>query len=415
MESVFHNSVPLANVSDSKSPTFVEEVTSFRSNRDLVHTQNATSGELLKTNREAFSWRPGREYDDGHEFVSKRIRTVYTHPSVFISANSGSTYFRGFLDPRVGADVLVVPPIDRSYGDTAIQRTIPTAPSAGLAQFLGELREGKPRLPWDSNWLKVEANKFRLLGSEYLNVQFGWAPFIRDLIKMGQSVADMDKILHQYNRDSGRVVRRQYHFPPVRSQPIVTDYGIVARPLQSPYVGYTGASALYQGGSASGRVVSTTTSEERYWFSGAYTYYFPDARVRGNEFATFEASMAKLLGARLTPEVLWELAPWSWLVDWRLNIGTVIGNYTKFQNDRLLLRYGYLMRTTTVTTHTTVTGVRFNNFDPGPIQRITTVTQKERIRATPYRGFALNPAPLTTEQWYILGALGLTKSPKTLF
>jgi hypothetical protein len=126
------------------------------------------------------------------------------------------------------------------------------------------------------------------------------------------------------------------------------------------------------------------------------------------------ASLArKLVGFRLSPEVLWELQPWSWLVDWVFNVGQILENIESFQTDGLVMRYGYLMCTDVVSTETTAifsNGV-FNRL--GPITKRATVTRKLRVRATPY-GFGLDPATWSPERWAILAALGLTKTPTSL-
>jgi len=59
-----------------------------------------------------------------------------------------------------------------TYGAVAIARVEPTNPAADLSQALGELyRDGIPSLPG-----RQDGN----VGSEYLNLQFGWSPTISD-------------------------------------------------------------------------------------------------------------------------------------------------------------------------------------------------------------------------------------------
>jgi len=60
-----------------------------------------------------------------------------------------------------------------TFGTKAIARTAPTNPAFQGATFLGELREGAPRMI-GSGLLKSKARDLRKVGDEYLNVEFGW-------------------------------------------------------------------------------------------------------------------------------------------------------------------------------------------------------------------------------------------------
>jgi hypothetical protein len=134
-----------------------------------------------------------------------------------------------------------------------------------------------------------------------------------------------------------------------------------------------------------------------------------------NELERFEQLGNKLLGTRLTPDVLWNLAPWSWLVDWFTTIGSSLSNVVSFQNDGLVMPYGYAMRRVRITTVASTTLA----FKENPEKELLTfrntymVDQKERVRATPY-GFGLDLGSLNPRQWAILASLGLTRAPQRL-
>jgi hypothetical protein len=101
--------------------------------------------------------------------------------------------------------------------------------------------------------------------------------------------------------------------------------------------------------------------------------------------------------------------------DWYYNIGTLISNASYLGKDNLVIKYGYLMHTQVA--ETILELPRWSGYTTYPDTRVLrtsyTVTRKERYKATPY-GFARNPNDLTGKQWAILGALGLTKAPKTI-
>jgi len=121
-----------------------------------------------------------------------------------------------------------------------------------------------------------------------------------------------------------------------------------------------------------------------------------------------------LLGLQgLTPALLWELTPFSWLIDWFANIGTLISVNQALQENNLVLRYGYLMQKNTALVTIAHPGYPFYTGHTGPLSATLTYEWKQRVRATPY-GFGINTATLSASQWAILAALGLTSGPKSL-
>lgn len=121
-----------------------------------------------------------------------------------------------------------------------------------------------------------------------------------------------------------------------------------------------------------------------------------------------------MFGLRLDPELLWNLAPWSWALDWVGNYGDVIGNISAFTQDGLVMNYGYMMEHITVDTSYVLVGLALkgNASDVNPIQVISQEV-KSRRRATPY-GFGKNPDSFSNRQWSIIAALGISKVPRSL-
>jgi len=117
----------------------------------------------------------------------------------------------------------------------------------------------------------------------------------------------------------------------------------------------------------------------------------------------------KLLGLDLNPETLWEMAPWSWAVDWFTNAGDVIHNVNAWSSDGLVLKYGYIMEHTIVRDiYTWVGDTRFKPDTVYPDVVVLVTETKLRRRATPF-GFGLTFSSLTKRQKAIAAALGLTR------
>jgi len=374
----------------------------------------------------------GQSFDTGHTFDTSRETWTYSHLTMGDWLWNTPRGVHGIFGPywALPGTLPDEPSFDTQfYGSRAIKKASPTAPQAELATTLAEIirERGFASLPGSqfSNALMRGTDRARSAGSEYLNLAFGWIPLLSDLHNVLKAVVNSAAIIKQMERDSGRVVRRRMRFPTqTNSESIATPSGSNYRDLYSP--GTTGmrqASDLapeyrevYWNSSKSSAMLRpsyTTYTRQDIWFSGAFTYYLDPGKTLIGKFERYEQLANKLLGIRITPGVLWELTPWSWLSDWFVDLGTGLQTASMFQKDDLVLKYGYLMRKTT---RGAVTSITFKNY-VGEERTFTTehkLVRKERFRATPY-GFGLNPQSFTERQWAILGALGLSKAPRSLW
>lgn len=283
-------------------------------------------------------------------------------------------------------------------GSKAIAATIPTNASADTAVSVAELfREGFPALI-GSGFLKQQSGFFKSLGGEYLNVEFGWKPFISAIQDICTAIDSSEQLLQQLARDSGKNVRRALSFPAEVSTEYLEDNIIPEGPGDTLLIAQRGRS-------------QTTKETHKTWFSGAYTYHYDPADL--SEASRIATQARLLLGIKVDPEVLYNLTPWSWLVDWFVNLGPVIHNLSAFGQDGLVLRYGYLMHQHNRIETSTHRGVRLPNggdFPVGDVSSTFSLESKRRIRATPY-GFGLTFSSFSTRQLAILGALGITQFP----
>jgi len=292
-----------------------------------------------------------------------------------------------------------------TLGATAIARCLPTNPISDAMVFLGELKnDGLPHII-GSSITKEKALFFKNLGDEYLNVEFGWKPFISDIKKFATAANNSEKIIKQYVRDSGRGVRRTYKFPTVATTEVTDLTGGLPLPsLVTPY--YSRGATLMP------RQKSRLTTVD-YWFSGCFTYHL-SLGSSSSEKAMLHAQLArKLIGLEITPEVLWELAPWSWAVDWAVNIGDVLHNVSAFAQDGLVMKYGYMMAHSVISDTYTIDPTGYQNRLVDGLSQTFGTEIKVRRKATPY-GFGLSSAGFSTRQWAILAALGLSRSGRQL-
>lgn len=370
-------------------------------------------------------WPPkaGSKRDIGGPFlcVKNDYQESTSIPEVIYNAYPVSSASTAYYGPQFAKDSVVnrtgAPwpivnvPSDASMnalGATLISRVLPTNPNAGLATFVGELKsDGLPKFI-GSDVFKSKVLTAKKAGSNYLNLEFGWKPLIRDLLKFADSVRNADKILAQYERNSGRGVRRRISLPTTHVESQLSSSGLA-------YPSPAQTTAFYGGTSGRGTITSMRNVSQRKWFSGSFTYYLDTGQDARSKIHRFTQEANKLFGVRLTPEVVWDLAPWSWAADWVGNAGDVFHNISAFASDGLVMQYGYVMHEVKASDTYTLSNVWITSSQARhSCSQTFTTTVKKRLQATPF-GFGLNPSvDFTGRQWAIVGALGLSRSGNQL-
>lgn len=282
-------------------------------------------------------------------------------------------------------------------GTTAIARTVPTNPSSSLSVALGEIyRDGFPRASVMT--MSERTKKFKAIGDDYLNVEFGWRPFVSDVRALAHSVKDSKRILAAFQRGSERKIKRGMDFPSDPSISIMKDVTV--------NLGV---------GRGSPKGWASITKNQETWFKGCYRYHVAGGQNLLAKMDRWESKANHLLGTRLTPDVVWELAPWSWAVDWITNVGDVMNNISAFSNDSLVMQYGYIMEHTLSEVSFGASGLITDGNKNVPYSVSTThkAEIKKRRQASPY-GFGVSIDGFSARQWAILGALGLARSPGKL-
>jgi len=351
----------------------------------------------------------GSKEDLGGDFYTQKSYLVGNEQRRSMSVVRGSS-LRRFSGPIFPVDpyatsfpAAIVPSDDDLYkaGATAVARCKPTNSVADASVFLGELmRDGLPHLVGSSTW-KDRANRARGAGDDYLNVQFGWRPLVNDISSFAYAVRHADAVLAQYERDAGKVVRRRYNFPlqtPTHNE-IVGSQSAWFDPTDSSFLSPVEV----------GSWIRTTEVVQRMWFSGCFTYHLPTGSDSRSGMTRAALKAKKLFGLSLTPETLWNLAPWSWAVDWFSNTGDVVSNISDAITDGLVMPYGYIM---CQTIHkVTFTSRRSGLIDPSvTVPPLTFVTEtKVRKRANPF-GFGISWNALSAFQLSIAAALGLSRA-----
>ena len=271
-------------------------------------------------------------------------------------------------------------------GTHAIAATTPTTPAFDAPTFLGEtLMDGLPHMVGVETW-KSHTLRAKNAGDEYLNVQYGWLPFVSDLKSFAHAVRNSSQIINDYANGSGKKIRKRFRFPRQTATSMTTGNDFWRSAGSTSYAYRVPTSYFY-------------STDRQIWFSGCFQYFIPTGNGADVRFRRYQSFADKLLGLRLTPETVWNLTPWSWAVDWKTDIGDAIHNYSQLGHDGLVLHYGYIMEEC----HNFC--MSQNSFGYHAIDAVS----KVRLPATPF-GFGVDMSALSGQQIAILAALGLSHS-----
>lgn len=294
-----------------------------------------------------------------------------------------------------------------ALGATAVSRCSPVNSNAELLTSLSEtLKDGLPSIPGISTW-KDRAALSKGAGSEYLNAQFGWIPLVDDIKSVVSSYKTAAKTIKQFKRDAGRNVRRRYEFPLEEKTEILeskkgNNVGAMINGPADPTYTYYFKDLDFPGSYEHQRTTTVKT-----WFSGAFTYHLPADDTQIGKMMNAYVMADRLYGTGLTPDVLWNLTPWSWATDWFANTGDVLTNVSNASLYGQIMRYGYLMEKTTIIDHRKLDSPSYKG-GGGSTQSIVKTVVKRRIAANPF-GFGITFDGLDAYQLSILAALGITR------
>lgn len=283
----------------------------------------------------------------------------------------------------------------RVIGERIMLSLVPTKPAVEALVSLGELvTEGKLFGVPGGSLSKADP------GGEFLNYQFGISPVLADAGAFNEGIQNYDKILAQYKRDAGRRIRRR------TQRRLVEDTEATTVSTTTYPIGADGKSFPPYCISTSGRSLTTTTKTKRYvWYSGAFEYYIPEEISR---LAELVLEWNRVYGIIPDPARMWELLPFSWLIDWFSNSGNFLRHVFLQTSEGATQTYGYVMCETHVETTWTYRGLfRVNGaLQPDTITMRSTDVLRQRERVIPF-GPSATGLELNARQLAILAALAV--------
>lgn len=274
------------------------------------------------------------------------------------------------------------------YGARGFNRYKPDRAVQDLATMIGEFFDVRQMVDEFSTGLR------KFVGST-LDREFGQGAAIRDILKLYDLQQRLDKRIRALRRNNGKPVRRKGIVTILRDsttwdQP-TGDVGVY--PIL-PW-GMFGPSPRNL----------TITTHETWKFAGRFVWYIPDLPVDGDRWPP--QLLAQLLGAQ--PEVLWNLMPWSWLIDWFSNAGAVLSNIVSVASRGVMSDYAYIMCEYVDTWESRV------NFMFAGRQMSTSSMWSRSYRTRdvmgPFGNLGVSSDQFTPEQGALLASVGITHMP----
>lgn len=390
----------------------------------------------------------GPPYKDGGDFASVKIEMdansikgqgTYKEPTSHNGPHVPKIwkYVGGFNRPIFGWETSMLPsymaigtesPYDSGFiqsvediGAEAYDRLRPRLEKAGGSVFLAEARD-LPRMlettaaNFNLGWKSLGGNTSTpyMSGSKrasdnFLNHQFGWVPFISDLIKFDKVYRNSKDYIARITRENGTWVRKARSIDQTESQVVVRTGDQGGIPWRFEFLSMCDPVILPGGNYWHYRYTQVLRTSTRTWATGSFKYYRPEF---DDTLADFESAwnrtyrLLTVYGVRVNPSVLYQMCPWSWLVDWFTNIGAIIDRAVQWATDAVVSRWMFLMHSTTTTLDHIVT-VNWKSGSRSMVWQNKIYTKLRQQASTPY-SFSLG-GPLTARQLAILSALGISR------
>lgn len=320
----------------------------------------------------------------------------------------------------------------QTLGNRAYNRLRPKPETMNLAQTLVELREvprmirplaGDHARAWRNIVNDVRSQRdlsgaYRARGRErlvarmaprraadqFLAVQFGWRPFVGDMVSLLDSTINLDNNLQRAVDRNGRWQQRRFAEDELRSSTKIwsqTNAGTATwtEPSLSSYAARA-TLTIYREGMT------------RIWYKGSFKYYYPEfERIPPSQLGALVMAQRalRLYGLRVSPTLIYRVTPWTWLVDWFVNVGGNLQVLEDMSTGSVASRYMYLMRES-YDRYRYVLDLELNDGQKCSFEAIREVRVKRRAPAETHFGFSAAPGGLSPMQQAIIAALGLSRT-----
>lgn len=248
----------------------------------------------------------------------------------------------------------------------------------------------------------------KAVADNFLNHHFGWAPFIKDLTKTIELLFVQLDVVKQISRDNGNWIRRGRSMSKTEVTTTISSGYAGGLPWRNEFDLMCNNINPSQYSPYSWLQKQTIRSS--LWAKGEFSYYRPEFDLTRFDYLSSFNRVRRMLtihGLRVNPSTLWQVTPWSWLIDWFTGFGAWLARVQNIQDDGIVAKFLYLMRKVEKTTTHEVTV----NWKDGPqtFSWSDSFDSKQREEANNPFGFTLPAGGLSAKQLAILAALGLSR------
>lgn len=269
--------------------------------------------------------------------------------------------------------------------DERWQDTRPTLSSrTNMAVFLYELRDTKQLfsvLPKRHFGVPTWRNLLMYANSQHLNYNFGWKPFVKDLSKIFRTLQDFEHRLQVFKENQNRDLRHHARDPLSESMVTLT--------YSSPSIDWIAKAEI----NYSGYGCSTFN----------YRYSIP-------EYGAGELKLRAYLDSLgLHPSVgnLWAILPYSFVVDWFVDLG---GYLDSFQEDWLQPWVDFSGSVQSLKWEATGTwSLRCTACSANAYQAFARMRAKSYVRSTGVHGWTFSDRDLSADRIRLLSSLAISK------
>lgn len=191
-------------------------------------------------------------------------------------------------------------PSDGALATKLLKLTNPSRPYVDIPTNVFELRD----IP---HMLKVEGDTILKKGASLdLLYQFGWAPLVSDLVKLTDFQSAVSKRTNELSHLYQSGLRRKKLLNNI----------VHSSNYNAPLAYYSYLGNIYY--------KVSRKNEEKAW---GYVEWFPTTLPPATDEILRALARRAVLGLTIDPSTVWELIPWSWLVDWCSNVGDFIASH----------------------------------------------------------------------------------------
>jgi len=265
------------------------------------------------------------------------------------------------------------------------------------------------------NWRQLGGNQVskimgpKGLANQFLNIQFGWKPFIKDILDFHDVYQNSKRYLQKLTEENGKEVDRRVTLKAeVRQDKVLSgggvynsiSYNVPCFPVNLPSDLFLSPPSwtLYD------------YEETHIGGKGVFVMYRPEFDDTRPEFHSAMNTVQRYLdvyGVRMSPSNLYKAYPWTWALDWVSNAGATVDRYSGMLADTMATKYFFVTQrkkrgrkmVITLPFHSGAVSLECFHF----------VETKQREEATNPYDFSLAWENLSPRQFAISAALGITR------